>query len=438
MRPNYYSFQELSRIVLPALVAISLFIFSSFYLFLPQFEKSLLEEKKIMIKELVQSSWHMIQHLDNEVASGAYSLKDAQEIAITHLRNMKYGAEGKDYFWINDLTPVLIMHPYRPELEGQNISDFTDPALTKLLMKFVKMVTQNKQGYVPYMWQWKDDQSRFVPKLSFVKEYKPWGWVIGTGIYLEDVNDEVALMSRRLIVASVIILILVAFIAWYQIHRALEELKIRQHAEAKLIQYREQLETKVNNRTAELSKANDELIHEVERRQEVEEKLKILVTIDELTSAYNRRAFNNYLHINMGRAKRYNEPLSMLMLDIDHFKNINDSHGHDVGDLILKALVHVAKESIRQEDILARWGGEEFSVLLPQTGKNTVLQLAERLRKTISDHHFPKHLHVTVSIGCTSLQDDDSSESFIKRADTALYQAKDAGRNRVRYNYLNK
>ncbi len=363
MRPNYYSFQELSRIVLPALVAIFLFVFSSFYLFLPNFEKSLLEDKKIMIKEIVLSSWHMIQYLDNEVASGTYSLKDAQEIAITHLRNMKYGAENKDYFWINDLTPVLIMHPYRPDLEGQNMSDFTDPAGTKLFVEFVKMVTQNEQGYVPYMWQWKDDQSRIVPKLSFVKEYKPWGWVIGTGIYLEDVYDEVALMSRRLILVSVIILILVAFIAWYQIHRALKELKMRQHAEAKLIQYKEQLETKVNNRTAELSKANDELVHEVERRQEVEEKLKILVTIDELTSAYNRRAFNNYLHINIGRAKRYNEPLSMLMLDIDHFKNINDSHGHDVGDLVLKSLVHVTKESIRQEDILARWGGGEVKSL---------------------------------------------------------------------------
>lgn len=259
MRPNHCSFRELFDIVLPALVAISLFVFSSFYLFLPNFEKSLLEEKKMMIKELVLSSWHMIQHLDKEVDSGAYNLKYAQEIAINHLRNMKYGSEGKDYFWINDLTPTLIMHPYRPELEGQNMSDYSDPAGTKIFMEFVNMVTRDKQGYVSYLWQWKDDESRIVPKLSFVKEYKPWGWVIGTGIYIEDVNDEVALMSRRLIVASIMILILVSLIAWFQIHRALKELKIRLRAEAELIQYKEQLETKVKNRTAELSKANTEL-----------------------------------------------------------------------------------------------------------------------------------------------------------------------------------
>lgn len=257
--PWHHSFRELSRIFLPALVAIALFVFSSFYLFLPMFEKSLIEEKKIMIKELVQSSWHMIEHLDKEVASGAYSLRDAQKIAITHLRNMKYGVNGKDYFWINDYTPALIMHPYRPDLVGQNMSDFVDPAGTKLFVEFVNMVTKNEQGYVPYMWQWKDDQSRIVPKLSFVKEYKPWGWVIGTGIYLEDVKVEVALLSRRLIVTSVVILILVSLISWYQIHQALNVLKMRQHAESSLLEYKDQLEIKVKNRTVELSTANEEL-----------------------------------------------------------------------------------------------------------------------------------------------------------------------------------
>lgn len=431
---SHHNFQELSRIVLPALVAVALFVFSSFFLFIPKFEKGLLEQKKIMIKELVNSSWNMIHFLDEEVSSGAYSLKDAQEIAIAHLREMKYGVDGKDYFWINDFSPTLVMHPYRSDLEGQNMSDFVDPAGTKVFMEFVNTVSKNGQGYVPYMWQLEDDNNQIVPKLSFVKEYKPWGWIIGTGIYLEDVKREVVLVSRNLIVASVIILILVFLIAWYQIHQALNVSKMRQLAETKLLEYKDQLETKVKNRTAELSKANNELIHEVERRQEVEEKLKILVSTDELTNAYNRRAFNSYLHINIARAKRYNEPLSILMLDIDHFKNINDSYGHDVGDLVLKALAHIAKGSIRQEDIFARWGGEEFTVLLPQTGKDTALQLAERLRQAIAEHHFPKSLYVTVSIGYTTLQDNDSSELFVKRADTALYQAKDLGRNIVRYN----
>ncbi len=179
--------------------------------------------------------------------------------------------------------------------------------------------------------------------------------------------------------------------------------------------------------------SRDELIYEVEQREKVAEKLRLLSTTDELTGAYNRRAFNEYLHANIGRAKRYDELLSMFLFDIDHFKNINDSHGHEVGDLVLKALVRVVKESIRQEDIMARWGGEEFTVLLPQTGKDDALQLAERLREKISVHDFPKIGHVTVSIGLAELQVDDTSDSFVKRADIAVYQAKEGGRNIVKY-----
>lgn len=179
--------------------------------------------------------------------------------------------------------------------------------------------------------------------------------------------------------------------------------------------------------------SRDELFGEVERREEVEKKLRYLSTIDELTDVYNRRAFNNKLYTSIGRAKRHNEPLSILLIDIDHFKVINDSHGHDVGDLVIKGLARVANESIRQEDMLARWGGEEFAILLPQTGKDSALQFAERLRQKISEHDFPQVEQITVSIGLAEFQIDDTTDSFVKHADVALYQAKDGGRNIVRY-----
>lgn len=222
------------RVVIPAFVAVSLFIFSSFYLFIPRLEKNLLEDKKLISRELVQSAWHMIQYLDKEVSEGKYSLNDAQNIAIRHLRSMRYGFNNKNYFWINDFTPTLIMHPYRSDLEGKDLSDFVDPAGTRIFPELVKKVREKRQGYVPYLWQWMDDQSRIVPKLSFVKEYKPWGWIIGTGIYLEDVEAEIASMIKRLIVTSVIILILVLLITWYQIYQAFNAMKLRQQALADL------------------------------------------------------------------------------------------------------------------------------------------------------------------------------------------------------------
>jgi PAS domain-containing protein len=207
-------------------------MFSSFYLFLPRLEKNLIADKKMMIRELIHSSWHMIEHLGNEVQAGNYPLEDAQRIAINHLREMRYGVDSKDYFWINDFTPTLIMHPYRPDLEGKNLANFSDPTGAKIFMEFVEKVKAEKEGYVPYMWQWKDDQTRVVPKLSFVKVYNPWGWIIGTGIYLDDIEQEIAAMTDRLLAASVIILIIVLLLAWYQIQQALKALKLRQRAEA--------------------------------------------------------------------------------------------------------------------------------------------------------------------------------------------------------------
>ena len=258
-KQHTYSFRQLFRIAFPALVAVFLFIFASFFLFLPQFERGLLEEKKIMIKELVSASLGMLDHLNSEVASGKLSIEKAQRIAINHLREMRYGIDGKDYFWINSFSPVLVMHPYRPDLIGKDMSTFTDPEGTRVFMEFVKTVREKHEGYVPYMWQWKEDSNRIVPKLSFVKAYRPWGWIIGTGIYLEDVKQEVASLSQKMFFFAAVILSFVTIIAWYQIYQTLNEVKIRQRAEAELIEYKDQLEIKVAQRTAELSNTNAEL-----------------------------------------------------------------------------------------------------------------------------------------------------------------------------------
>jgi len=179
--------------------------------------------------------------------------------------------------------------------------------------------------------------------------------------------------------------------------------------------------------------SRDDLKVEVAQRIIAEEQLQLLATIDELTGAYNRRAFNNLLQQAMSRAKRNEEPLSLLMLDIDYFKRINDENGHDVGDQVLVGVVAVIQDSIRQEDLVARWGGEEFTILLPQTLCNAAFQIANRLRASIASHPFLLGHPVTVSIGLAILQSEDTPHMLLKRADTALYQAKEQGRDRVVY-----
>lgn len=268
---NLKNLGELIRIIIPAVAAVCLFIFSSFYLFLPRFEKSLLEDRKNTRKELVLSAWHLVQQLDKEVSTGRYSLKEAQTLAILLLRDMRYGTENKNYFWINDYTPTIIMHPYRPDMEGQDMSEYADSTGTMVFNEMVKKVKEQQQGYVDYKWQWMDDQSRIVPKQSFVKEYKPWGWIIGTGIYLEDVKLEIALMTKRIVITFAIILILVSLLAYYQIFQALNAMRRRQKAEAELIDYKDQLEIRVKTRTAQLTVANKALTDSEEKFRSLSE-----------------------------------------------------------------------------------------------------------------------------------------------------------------------
>jgi len=157
---------------------------------------------------------------------------------------------------------------------------------------------------------------------------------------------------------------------------------------------------------------------------------------DALTGLANRRLLDSTLTSRWqlgGRNDRRLRPLSVLMLDLDRFKRVNDEHGHDVGDQILKAFATRASKQLRRPDLFARYGGEEFTVLLPDTDASTAMQIAERIRAVIADTPLiaqPK-LRVTVSIGVAQRQPNENPESLLARADAALYAAKQGGRNRV-------
>lgn len=165
--------------------------------------------------------------------------------------------------------------------------------------------------------------------------------------------------------------------------------------------------------------------------KETEEKLQLLSSTDSLTGAYNRRMFMELLAREMKRAARYGESFCLLMFDLDHFKEVNDIYGHDVGDQVLIEVVQLSTKTIRQSDVLARWGGEEFMVLLPQTTQDMALGLGERLRQCIGEHEFAVVGRLTVSIGVVHLQEDDTIDTLLKRVDTAMYSGKVSGRNLV-------
>jgi chemotaxis family two-component system sensor kinase Cph1 len=171
-----------------------------------------------------------------------------------------------------------------------------------------------------------------------------------------------------------------------------------------------------------------------ERTRELEEKNKTLVilsTTDQLTELYNRRHLEHVLEEKIQLSERYKTPLCTIMMDIDHFKSINDNHGHDVGDQVLKSMSESLSESVRVTDTVGRWGGEEFLILAPETDMDSCLNLAERIRIDIQDKTHASINQITASFGISQFKSGDTKNSLIKRSDEGLYKAKEKGRNRV-------
>lgn len=166
-------------------------------------------------------------------------------------------------------------------------------------------------------------------------------------------------------------------------------------------------------------------------RIEMQQDLEKLASTDQLTGIYNRHKFEELYSNELERAKRYKKPLSLVMFDIDHFKNVNDTYGHDAGDAVLQRIAKIIKENIRTSDIFARWGGEEFLILCIESELNNAAALAEKLRTSIESEEFDKVGRITSSFGVASYIDKEAKDIFIKRADDALYIAKNEGRNRV-------
>ncbi|MDG1583325.1 sensor domain-containing diguanylate cyclase [Pseudomonas sp. GOM6] len=165
-----------------------------------------------------------------------------------------------------------------------------------------------------------------------------------------------------------------------------------------------------------------------------QQRIAALATTDSLTGLPNRRGFDLLAGQALHEAQREQSPLSALLIDIDHFKQLNDTHGHLAGDQVLRGFAQALQSNLRQSDIICRWGGEEFILLLKDTGSSTAHQLAEKIRQQTEQQTFVfngVNLHISTSIGISELHRDDNLERLLGRADRALYRAKQSGRNRV-------
>ena len=170
---------------------------------------------------------------------------------------------------------------------------------------------------------------------------------------------------------------------------------------------------------------------EIKKRKKFEDKLIKTATIDSLTGLFNRKHIDYMLEKEVEEAKRYSTPLSVIFCDIDHFKNVNDKFGHKTGDIVLSELANIMKQHIRKSDIIGRWGGEEFLIILPNTPLKEALTVAKKLQHEIRKYRFPKVGKITCSFGITEFKHTDSIYRLMIRVDQALYDAKRGGRDLI-------
>ena len=180
-----------------------LFMAFVFLWVLPSTKQAIMQQKREQLQSLVQNMVSLIKDYHQDEQQGKLTREEAQQRALNRIKDLRYGPEGKDYFWVNDFGPKMIMHPFRPDLDGKDLSDFKDPQNKALFVEFVRTCRDKGSGFVEYLWQWKDDKSKIVPKLSYVQTFGPWGWIIGTGVYINDLMDELASLRNSFLMAVI-------------------------------------------------------------------------------------------------------------------------------------------------------------------------------------------------------------------------------------------
>ncbi|MCE5326514.1 MAG: DUF294 nucleotidyltransferase-like domain-containing protein [Planctomycetaceae bacterium] len=230
------------HIILPTVLAITLFVTGIFAIALPTLERVLLDRKREMILELTNSAWSMLDDAHREEARGHLTRQAAQAMAVARIEAMRYGREAKGYFWLQDMHPRIVMHPYRQDLNGRDVSDFTDARGAKIFVEFADLVRRKQHGYVEYVWQWNDDPRHLAAKESYIRGFEPWGWIIGTGVYAQDVHEEIARMEQRLVYGSIAIAIITAMLLFYVMRHGLrierQRAESRQHLHETSERYR--------------------------------------------------------------------------------------------------------------------------------------------------------------------------------------------------------
>lgn len=346
------------------------------------------------------------------------------------VRAVRLGDDG--YIWINQIVnydggddyAIRLVHPNLPLTEGLKLSTKMQDAHGNLpYMTELVGVKRNGDLYFDYYFK-KMNTDQISHKLTYAKLYKPYDWVVATGVYLDDVDtlvqnertimDETYSSQIKTLGFIVIGMFIVSI--------------------ASLVVFERQINALISSYISTIKENEESLRIEKENVDKAFEQLKNVAYLDYLTSLWNRRAMYGRIAEEFSRCSRKKSSFVVILGDIDHFKNINDTYGHDCGDLVLKQLSELMKRSVRSEDSISRWGGEEFLILGTSCEISEGITLAEKLRSTIEGLEivFNKEtLKVTMTFGVSVFDAEKSIDETIKEADSFLYFGKQRTRNCV-------
>ena len=219
------------KVLIPAALMFLLFIYFSYFVVLPLVENKMMEQRRQMLRSMGNAVWHLLDSYRQKADSGEMTADSARSMALSTVKTFRFGAEGNDYCWISDLETVVLMHPYQPDWVGRRLAEHPDASTSRAFTKSIDLVKASGEGFVDYQWQWPDDPSRIGPKLSYVKGYEPWGWMLGTGLYVDDVHAEVSFLTRQLFALLLAVLIVSTVFCLYVYQQASAIDRQRQRAE---------------------------------------------------------------------------------------------------------------------------------------------------------------------------------------------------------------
>ncbi len=364
---------------------------------------------------------------------------------FNHLTHVKYGENEEGYIFIIDNKGKIIMHP-NEALVGRSTKNLKTKEGSSLF-SVVQEVIDNPHGRGYYVYKIYDEINDIEnEKLAYAVYYDKLGWIVASGLYTDDLNKEILniekdvnIVVKKMIKAKLTVLFIIILIY------VLILFKIKSYINQDINEFINFFSKAVDeNRRIDLSMLRFEEFWDLAKYANVmltkkialENEMLDIIKLDDLTKIANRRYYFEYLKSTFDYSKNHIKDFSLLMIDIDDFKKINDKYGHDVGDVILKEFCKVTKKHIRKTDFFARVGGEEFSIIVGHSNKQEGINFAERLlkevRESIMEEEF--NIKITISIGIAQFSEYNCDEGkLLKIADEKLYEAKRTGKNKVIY-----